>query len=75
MQNHDKQQPTASRLEAKTTHKSGRRGWVWRKKGDTSQRDHDPLVHECPPHRVGLAKQLQTLALMNRSDAADPASP
>ena len=75
MQIPDWQQPSSGRLEIKTTYKSGRKGWVWRKKGDTSLSYHDPLVHERPPHRVGLAKQLQALALMNRGDAAESSSP
>ena len=75
MQATDRQQPSSGRPDIKTAYASGRRGWVWKRKEDANLCHHDPLVHERPPHRVGLAKQLQALAVMSRSDAAELSSP
>ena len=73
--NEDRQQTSSSKLGKKTTYKSDQRGWVWKKKGDKCHRYCDAHVPEHPPHRVGLARQLQALALTNRRDANMHSSP
>jgi len=69
------QQTSSGKLGKKTTYKSGQRGWVWKKKEDTCHRNYDEHAPEHPPHRVGLARQLQALALTNRRDANMHSSP
>ena len=69
------QQDSPGKPENRTTYKSGQKGWVLKKKGDKYHSHRDTHVPEHPPHRVGLARQLQALALTNRRDAAEPSSP
>ena len=77
--NEDRQQILSGKLGKMTTYKSGQRGWVWKKKGDKCHRNYDEHAPEHqpehPPYRVGLARQLQALALTNRRDANMHSSP
>ena len=73
--NEDRQQTPSGKLGTKTTYKSGQRGWVWKKKGDKCHSNCEAPAPEHPPHRVGLARQLQALALTNRRDANMHSSP
>ena len=76
--NEDRQQISSGKLGKMATYKSGQRGWVWKRKGDKCHRNYDEHAEqqpEHPPYRVGLARQLQALALINRRDANNRSSP
>jgi hypothetical protein len=75
--NEDRQQILSGKLGKMTTYKSGQRGWVWKKKGDKCHRNYDEHAKQQPeqPYRVGLARQLQALALTSRRDANMHSSP
>ena len=76
--NEDRQQTSSGKLGKKTSFKSAQRGWVWKKKGDECHGNYDEHADrqpEHPPYRVGLARQLQALALTNRRDANMHSSP
>ena len=72
MQIPDRQPASSDKIENRTAYKSDRKGWVWRKKGDKCWSHCDTLVPEHPPHRVGLARQLQGFALTNSREASEP---
>jgi hypothetical protein len=59
-------------LKSRTTFKSGKKGWVWIKKGDETWDHWDTPAPLQQPHRVGLARQLQALAFSNLGESAQP---
>jgi hypothetical protein len=71
----DRHPASSDALKSRTTFKSDKKGWVWKKKGDETWGHWDTPAPVQPPHRVGLARQLQVLAFTNSCESTQPPLP